>query len=403
MAGNDLRPSLRAVFLGREFSRIVRFTLASSVTNIYDGWSFDLSGADPDTIKLLTQSLQQLHRWVPITLYHSDPLVEAGTPLPAVQGLITRARLIDGSGPTTLALSGYDLGKLLDSCGPAWYRIRGHTWQQLLDKLLDPSWRAVTLAPEAWGFKGVRGIDVNKRLKVGRVAAVQDYGKKYQEFMPPVQIAPGEVEYETLSRYARLTGYKGGSGSVVNVAADGWIQIFNPDDAANDAPLYTLNYTRDSRNQRIKGAELDLNGEGLYSNFEVYGSVIRMPYKADSRDPNAGKFHGSAPALEPLGVVRNFSTTDDEQYTPEYANARAAWRARQAEFYAWSLTYTIQGHSLPGPGGRWTPLVEGNIAEVEDVVRGIRDRLLVESVTRSQGAQGTTAQVVLRRRGLFSG
>jgi len=405
MSDDNIRPSLRAVFLDREFSRIMRFSITGTVTNIYDGWSFDLSGVDPDTISLIKDRLEETPRWIPIVLFHSDPQVQGGRSLPALQGIITRARLADGAGPVTLTLSGYDLGKLFDSSGPAYYRIRGHTWGQLLDKMIDPSWKSTSLFPSDWGLKGVRGIDLNKKLKVGRIGAVQDYGKRYQDFMPPVQIEPGEVCYDTLSRYARLTAATpGGSGCIVNVSSDGWVQIFNPDDAANDKPLYTLNYTRDKRNQRIKSGDLDMNCEGLGSEYRVYGSVVRFPYKQDSRDPNAGRFFAKAPALRPLGVRRLQATSDAEQYTPAMAAARAQWRARQAEFFAWTLTYVMQGHSMPGPDGTWTPLVEGNIAEVTDTVRGISDRLLVESVTRTQDINsGTTATVVLRKRGLLSG
>jgi hypothetical protein len=406
-------PRLRVLLDGKEYykqSGPKRWEITQSLNNMFDGWSLELDNSDGRNDHLLEANP---HRWLPITLQHSDPLVDNGQPRPAVMGVVTRMEQTANADATSIRLSGYDLGKLFDSSGPTWYRIRGHTWKQLLDKMIDPSWKAPEgpslPGSEQWGIKGIRSGYLNRKIRIGRYAAIVDYGAKYQEFMPPIQIEPGETCYDTLTRYARLTGYVGGttgSGSLVSVSADGFVEIYQVDDMVDDPPLYTFDYHKDERNKRIKSGTLVLDGEQLYSHFELFWTVIRLPYKKDSRDPNAGKHKAIAEEPRFLGVERKWSGSDGEAYLQEYADARVEWKRRQARYSEMNLVYEVQGHSWPGAGalsGRWVPIVEGHVADVRDSRNKVYDRLMVESVTwRADDApQGATSRVCLRRLGLL--
>lgn len=416
------------------------WTLTSSLTNLYDPFALEFDNANGRHKELLDLSL---HRWQPITIKHCDPQVEGGLPIPALMGVITRIEHDAGIGPSAIRVTGYDLGKLLDSCGPAWKRIKGHTWKQLFDLLVDPSWRAgegpSATGDNLWGIQGVTDLHRNRVLKLGqrvssREIVAQAYGQKAYSFMPPVQIEPGEVVYDTLSRYAR-TATRGASstkvvpsgkfsinaagkrvpllktvevpgklspGLLMNVSADGWVQLFNPDDYANEPAQYTFNYTLDERNGRIKDSKLILDGEGLYSDFMCYGSVIRLVYKKDSRDPNMGKFYAPVSMPGYLGVNRRLTFMDGEQYDRERAERRVDWKRKQALYQEWALSYTIVGHSWPGPGGKWIPLVEGLICEVFDTRNRVSGQYLIDTVTRQQSeSAGTTTQILIRQKGLL--
>ena len=109
-----------------------------------------------------------------------------------------------------------------------------------------------------------------------------------------------------------------------------------------------------------------------------------------------------------IGVERRLTFSDGEQYTQAMLDARTDWRRRMALYNEFNLIYEIQGHSMPGTGalsGRWIPLVEGNIVAVNDTRNKVQEKLIIESVTRTQGPAptGTRCTVVLRKLGLLGG
>lgn len=446
----QLTPRLHVYMGGKEYSGEKgpkSWTLSSSLTNLYDPFSLEWDNADGRHKEILGLNL---HRWQPIVIKHADPQVQNGLPIPALQGVITRIEHdTSGNGPSTIRVTGYDLGKLLDSCGPAWIRVKGHTLKQLYDLLVDPTWkRDGTLSLDSslglngvpdWGLQGVTDLHRNRIVKLGqrvssREIVAQAYGQKAYSFVPPVQIEPGEVVSETLARYARIAqrnaplkklvpsgkSYlnasgrqvpilksvevqgKLDSGLLMNVSADGYVQLFNPDDYVDDPAQYTFNYHLDTRNGRIKEAKLVLDGEGLYTDFSCYGSVIRLVYKKDTRNPNAGKFFSTSTMPGYLGINRRLTFMDGEQYDPERAERRADWKRKQALYAEWALTLTIVGHSWPGRDGKWIPFVEGLNCEMNDSRNNVYDQLLIDTVTRQQSeATGTITHLTLRRKGLL--
>lgn len=412
----NLSPRLHVAFGGREYAGEngpKSFSLSGSITNIYDGFSFELDNVDGRNNHIIDEA--KAHRWTPITIRHSDPLVDNGAPIPALQGVITGIEYNTSAGASTIAITGYDLGKVLDSCALPWVRLRGKTWGQLTDICLDSSWRAGPSTSQvgtgtAWGIQRVVGVDLNRKIKLGRQQAIIDYGQTYQQFVPPIQIEPGESCYDLLSRYAKMQAAgQGGVGSLVAVSALGDLMIFNPDDSKDDAAIYSFQYHLDSRNQRIKDAQLKLSGDDLYSEFRMYSSIITRPgdpNKRDSYDPNAAKIKSISSQVGYLGVFRRWAGAEAEQYSQKLLDARVEWRRKMALWNEWSLTYTVQGHSMPGAGalsGRWIPIVEGNNVEIEDTRNRVRGKYIIESVTRTQrpAPEGTTSRIVIRKLGLL--
>lgn len=408
-------PRLHVSFLGREYAGergAETFSATSTLTNLYDGWTLDLpigpQGMNEDLPGL------NLHRWIPIKLAHADPRVDDGKPVPFVQGICTRVEHHTSSGASILRLSGYDLGKLLDSSVKPWLRLRGLSLGAVVDKLLDPSWLARN-RHDGWGIQGVTGLfrdrvkKLGQKVSFGRAAAQADVGKVYVQMMPPLQTEVGETVGDVIARFARLTGLTSSTGSFVNVSADGFVQIFNPDDYKDAEPLYVFEDHNDERNFRVKHSSLILEGDDLYTEYDCYGSVIAPAtnYTVDKlTNPNAGRFFAQT-ASSILGpsdglIFRRLTFADPEQYAPGFAEVRAGWRRRQSLFKEWTVQLTVQGHSMPGPDGQWRPIVEGNIAELNSSRLRIQGRFLIEQVTKRQNATvGTEADVVLRKRGLL--
>lgn len=407
-------PRLHVSFLGREYAGArgsESFSVTSTLTGLSDGWTLDLPVTDTVNADIPGLNLQ---RFVPIKLAHADPRVDDGKPVPFVMGVCTRVEHHCSDGASVLRLSGYDLGKLLDSCAKPWLRLRGLSLGAIIDKLLDPSWLARNRV-DNWGIRGVTGLNrdrvlkLGKRVSFGRQAIIQDVGKVYAVLMPPLQTEVGETVGDLISRYARLTGLTASTGSYVNVSADGFVQIFNPDDYKNEPALYVFEDHLDDRNFRVKRSSLILDGEDLYAEYDCYGSVIFPPqvFSGDKiTNPNAGRFFGQS-KQDVLGapdgrIFRRHTFSDAEQYQQGFARVRAEWRRKQSLYKETQIRLTVQGHSMPGPDGQWRPIVEGNIAELNSSRLRIQGRFIIEQVTKHQNASvGTEADVVLRKLGLL--
>lgn len=420
-------PRLSVTFNGKEYSGAngpETFEVTSTLTNIYDGWTLDLpvgpQGLNEDIPAL------NIHRWAPIMINHADPRVDSGKPIPLVMGICTRVEHQTSANASVLRLSGYDIGKLLDSCVKPFIRLRGVDFGTLIDKLLDPSWRRapgpVTDTNTIWGIQGVSGLfrdqftKLGKRVSNGRAEAqLNAGGTAYGSFVPPIQTEVGETVYSVLARYARLTGLTRSQGSFVSASADGYIQVFNPDDYKNNAPIYVFNDTmfndvNNHSNIRIENVSTVLDGEDLYTDYGIFGSVVQPPVILNPNkivDPNFGRFSGQASNPNYLGdtvnrIRRSLTESDPEQYVPGFAEVRAGWRLKQSLYRERSYVLTVQGHSMPGPDGQWRPIVEGNIAQFYSTRHKVSGNFMIEQVIKRQNASvGTQAVVTLRQTGLL--
>lgn len=416
-------PRLKVNFLGREYSGASgaeTFEVQATLTNIYDGWTLRLpvgpQGMNEDIPGL------NVHRWIPITIQHSDPDVEGGAAVPMVMGVCTGVVHDTSSNASELTLTGFDIGKLLDSGAKPWIRLRGLDFGTLIQKLVDPSWLASNRS-DGWGIKGVTGLFRDRTTKLGKKpllnneisqgradAVLSAGGVAFGSFIPPVQTEVGESICDVVSRYARLTGLTSGRGSFVSASADGYIQAFNPDDYSKREPLYIFNDTNDGRNIRIKHVRVTYSGEDLYTEYDCYGSVVQPPVILNPNkiiDPNFGRFFGQSLNKGYLGtkqdpLTRRITFSDPEQYEKGFARVRAAWRQKQSLYNELSIGLTIQGHSMPGPDGKWRPIVEGNIAEFNSTRHRISDKFMIEQVIKRQNATvGTESEITLRRIGLL--
>ncbi len=416
---NPESPRLHVSFLGRDYygeNGAETFEVTSTLTNMYDGWTLDLpvgpQGLNEDIPGL------NLHRWVPIILKHSDPDVDNGAAIPLVMGICTNVIHETSASASVLRLSGFDLGKLFDSCAPPWIRLRGVDFQTLIKKICDPSWFARP-GTTGWGIQGITSLFRDSALKLGqkisqgRADAVRNNGSQQAlAQMPPIQTEVGETVYDVIARYARLTGLTKSKGSFVSCSADGYVQIFNPDDYANRDPLYVLNDTNDDRNVRIKRVRVLYSGDDLHTEYDIYGSVVLPPSQARVNsapilNPNFGRFFGQDNLPGYLGddvnrIARRVTASDPEQYAKGFAQVRASWRLKQSLYKELGIQVTIQGHSMPGPDGKWHPIVEGNIAEFNSTRHRTSDKFMIEQcIKRQNDSVGTECEITLRRIGLL--
>lgn len=416
----QITPQLHVVFEGREYKGDhgpKQFSITGTLTGIYDGWSFVLDNSEGRNNDLLKMNLD---RFTPIQIYHADPLVNNGQPRRFLQGVITGLRCLTGDGASNLLFSGFDLGKLFDSNVKPWIRIEGKTWQQLANTIVDPSWLSVGRS-DGWGLQtDARGqillssINRNPFLRagepvpLGRIQAERVAGTNYLAYVPPIQTEVGETVYDTLSRYARLVGVaQGKSGCFVSVSADGYLQIFNPDELlSSTAPRFRLQYHLDERNQRVQSADFSLDGDGIYSSYTCYWTPVRPPGEVpkDPNQPNFGIFKARYDAGDNGPKVKRYNTFGErEAYTSRMAQARVQWREKQARYGEFAVRYTIEGHSMPTVDGKWLPVTEGVLFDVDDSRNNIQGTFMSESVTlrQSDAPSGTKADIVLRQVGLL--
>ena len=257
-------------------------------------------------------------------------------------------------------------------------------------------------------------------VPVGRVGVEREFGTNFFAYVPPIQIEFGETVYDVLSRYARLVGLtQGKSGCFVSASADGYLQIFNPDELLEgERPRFRLQYHLDERNQRVKSCSYILDGEGIYSDYTMAWTVVRPPGELpkDPQDPNFGIYKARAEAQSTTGgsfftpffngkpkVKRSLTFSEREAYTTKMADARVRWREKQARYGEVAIQYTIEGHSMPTVDGKWLPVTEGVLFDVDDSRNNIKGTFMSESVTLRQadGPVGTEADIVLRQVGLL--
>ena len=334
-----------------------------------------------------------------VELREVDPAVEGGAKLPKLKGrLINIADTNDDKQGFTLALSGYDLGwHLTTGHGEVLQNYRGVKWDTWLN-------RVVLNAANRWGFSGVRlGNLENVRTKIGARAALEaakfagskdkpSPGAIQPRFQIEVGQSVGPLIIETAKWERRL----------VNVSADGWLQIYSPRTSAS-APLYSFEHhaadvdRAQPRNNVLKSS-LRRTAEGLNTITQCWTTIVRRPPNADTTDPNFGRYEGQYVDAGLLPFTRRMTFSDANQMGKARAQKRAKWAHDRGRFDSWEYTFTTTGHSQNG-----IPFVSDTIASLNDTVRGIRGVFYVQRVKPLRrmvpggiNAGGTTAEITLR-------
>jgi hypothetical protein len=386
------------------------FCYTDDALTLSDSWSVTLpcpdgyaTGLDGRRVHISTFKEGAL-----VKLREADPAVESGMKMPRLVGRLTS--ISDRNDPQSgfvVTLSGYDLGwHLTTGCGEVFQNYRGVKWNQWLN-------RVVLNAANGWGFAGVRtGNLENVRTKIGTRAAINaaqfrgvrddgtpNYGAIQPRFQIEIGQSVGPIIIDTAKWERRL----------VNVSADGWLQIFSPRTSASKA-LYTFDHhaaDKDSIYPRnnVFNSSLTRSADGLYTVTQCWTSIVNRPLNEDTDNPNRGQYHGQYVDSAALPFTRRNTFSDSNQIGRRRAEVRAKWMHDRGVFDSWEYTFTTQGHSQNG-----IPFVSDTIASLNDSIRGIRGLFYVQRVKPvrrlasagiSTGA-GTYAEITLKKPDLLS-
>lgn len=357
--------------------------------------------------------------------YLQNPNIDGGTPSLRQTGVI-RARGADGSsGGDSIRIRGADLGWHLQQSATPFYRLEQATMRDLVQKLI--------LDNPGWGFKGVRSDnDLNRRLRQGRLAEQIRLTNSVQTPYQVIQINPGESIIGVIQEYARRDGL------MVNVSADGYLQLSNPN---YDQPTsFQVNYhpagSAEARTNNVIGeTSLDEDGDLIYTEVTVVWDQLFLgaaqgPFTANpgrhaatyyrrtnsTQDVSVGTVAGldgkPRPADNPITPTtaqatplsagpkfpRRYVTSDSEPMTPEQGARRATWLAERMEFDAWVYRARLAGHSQ---GGKW--ITSDTLGAVNDSIRGVKGTLYAPSVRLDADRYGNNSTYVeMRKPGLLS-
>lgn len=394
----------------------------------------------------------------PVKLSVKDPNVNGGVPVQKLTGIVTqRACQTTREGGCILAVAGADIGWHLSSCGTVWEPLQGIDWSKFFSSLcgidLDANWNMKT-DRYGWGFQGVRhGNDLSREMKLGRQKADYQRAVKIQAAskaafeaaktalmeqavasrsrelaslvvsqtwhptipMPVLWTEVGETIDEMMIRFARFSYF------LINVSADGYIQIFRPNYKADNVKYKFFRYR--SRNplrsrNNIINPMLNEQAEPLYTRSECWTTVVNPITHPDQVPKNFGfiyadRYHGSFPLGPKSGddttyfpVHRLHTYTDTNQMSQDKADARAEWKFKKGAFDSWMYTFETVGHSQDG-----IPFVEDTLCEIHDEVYGIDDVYYIAEIKASRklasagvdrsGNVGTKTAFTVKKKDLF--
>lgn len=357
--------------------------------------------------------------------YLQNPAIDGGAPSLRQTGII-RGRTPTGSASgDAIMLKGSDLGWHLQQSAPPFYRLEQSTLQQLLDDLI--------LKTPSWGFKGVKSSnDLNRKQRQGRLAEEIRFQNSLITPFLVIQINPGDTILGVVQEYARRDGL------MVNVSADGYLQLCNPN---YDQPVsYQLNYhpagTLLARTNNVLGeTSVEENGDLVYSEVtcvwdQLFTGVAQGPFVSNpgrhaatytrrtgtatdqlvtasagldgtlrpSNSAVTSELNLSAPLPGGPKFPRRYVFSDGEPMTPEQGARRAAWQAERMEFDSFVYRASVASHTQDG---KW--LASDTLWSVKDSVRGINGTLWAPRVRLDADREGNiSTSVELHRPGLLS-
>jgi len=325
---------------------LTAFSYSSDVLQVGD--PFSVTVPDPRGLYL-----KKLLRGAKVVLSLSNPSVAGGGKIRKITGRIIRRRVTCTPQGTVITLLGADLGwHLAHDDGPLWFGLQSCTWDTLIKACIHPDQIFPNTPDPGWGFADDVGYDnlLNAHLKQGRQGIV--LAQQANPIIPlaRIQIEPGEKLFDLLALYAKRIGH------LINVSADGHLQIFVPNYSAEPSYSFYCYPTTDARNTKnnveAQGISVEEAIDELWTDITCVGEVP-LPDLIDEQvaqdNINANKFRGRYEAFPPqLEFMHRLVFTDGEALDRNFANERAFWKAKMGLFNSHVVSFTVRGHDQNG-------------------------------------------------------
>lgn len=344
----------------------------------------------------------KLRKGLKITLRLSNPEVNNGQLTLKHTGRIVRPEYISDGGGTRVQLNCADLGWHLANCDAS-LKVnlqRGSLEDLFGEPLIDRSWGLYGdfSGPQgSWRARLITDSETSRLLRLGirlskSQAAATNLAGVFQRVYV-VQSEPGDKVADILMLYARRIN------RLVNVSADGKIQVWNPD--FSQKPLYRIEYHDDDRRTRNNILSVRARDDlaGTFTEVVCVGEIVGLEYaQIDPNDPNAGKVYGTyTPPTAPLPFVHRRTFCDGEMFVESLAAKQAEWHFKRALYDSWSYEVRVKGHHQDG-----TWWEADAMCSVDDSIHGVTGNYYVASVRYERTKEGDVTDVVLRPPGLLS-
>lgn len=345
------------------------------------------------------QYTKKLKKGAKVQLYLQNPAVEANSPALTHTGIVVDREVSGDSGAgSVIRLQCADRGwHLVNNCPR--FLVKGQP--QLIEKATLGELVQKFAANSTWGFADASGnvqvrtsdadsILLRRGLPPTRAqaqAAASDQLTVYRQI-----VEPGQSVSDLLTSAARRLN------RLIGVAADGVLQVWNPD--YSQTPLYRLDYhTADDpdvvRNNVIT-CQITDRIDTAYTRVEVVGQVVGW-YPTDINDLAPGKF--SSVATNP-GVVpfdHELTYADPEVWQPQLAPYAAKFKLNRLLYDSFSAVYKVRAHHQ---NGNWW--VAGTMCELHDSVNGYDGNYYVASIKQMRTRDGDQTEVTLKLPGLLA-
>ncbi len=332
----------------------------------------------------------------------SDPDVAGGAWCRQFTGRVTGIDYgSDIRGGSNVTVSCMDLGWHLTAChAKPLIKLTGTNLRGLIQKLVDPTWGfATTTLDGPTAAEVTIGNVLNRSLKQGRTGVTRQLLNNNLQFLPFIQVEPGQAPWEILQTYVKREGF------LLNVGARGNIVLFQPDytQESRYEPLeyHGANDRRRNTNNMIGRPTLHQSIEGIYSQTDCWSTVVN-PLLNDQAsktfNPNA-QYTRTAykPDTNPLPFTRRNVVNDSEAINAQMRKNRAVFAQQMGQFNSYEYTTEVRRHSS---GGAF--YTSDSLQPVHDSIHGLDGAYYMQRVQRSVTiGGGVKAQLGLRLPGLL--
>lgn len=377
---------------GQEVNKVTSWVASQDILMLGDPFSVTI----PNPRGAYTKKLR---KGAKVQLYLQNPAVEANSPALTHTGVVVDREVSGDSGAGSLIrLQCADRGwHLVNNC-PRFLKdgrpqlIEKATLGELVQKFAsNPTWGFA----DASGNVRVRTSDKDSILlrrglpptRQQAQAAASDQLTVYRQI-----VEPGQSVSDLLTSAARRLN------RLIGVAADGVLQVWNPD--YDQKPLYRLDYhTADDpdvvRNNVIT-CQITDKIDTVYTRVEVVGQVVGW-YPTDINDLAPGKFSSVATNPGALPFDHELTYADPEVWQKQLAPYAAKFKLNRLLYDSFSAVYKVRAHHQ---GGNWW--VAGTMCELHDSVNGYDGNYYVASIKQMRTSDGDQTEVTLKLPGLLA-